>query len=224
MKKLFWTFLLGFFVLLQSFAVPSDNANAVSMVSYEQNWIDSRGTLALKNNTSEAIHNVTFLITYLDMSGREMDYEEFFEEVDIEPGKTKKIDIDAYEHDRYYHYYKSENSPTDSPAFKIKFELKEYNSAKSSTDSRYRDPFDTDDTESDKSSGHGEGATILIAVIAGILIVAAIVGLYALVAIMAKKRNRNVVLWVLLSMFASPLLIIIILLAVGEDDRIDELN
>ena len=222
MKKLFWTFLLGFFVLLQSFAVPSDNANAVSMVSYEQNWIDSRGTLALKNNTSEAIHNVTFLITYLDMSGRELDYEEFFEEVDIEPGKTKKIDIDAYEHDRYYHYYKSENSPTDSPAFKIKFELKEYNSAKSSTDSRYRDPFDTDDTESDKSSGHGEGATILIAVIAGILIVAAIVGLYALVAIMAKKRNRNVVLWVLLSMFASPLLIIIILLAVGEDDRIDE--
>ena len=222
MKKLFWTFLLGFFVLLQSFAVPSDNANAVSMVSYEQNWIDSRGTLALKNNTSEAIHNVTFLITYLDMSGRELDYEEFFEEVEIEPGKTKKIDIDAYEHDRYYHYYKSENSPTGSPAFKIKFELKEYNSAKSSTDSRYRDPFDTDDTESDKSSGHGEGATILIAVIAGILIVAAIVGLYALVAIMAKKRNRNVVLWVLLSMFASPLLIIIILLAVGEDDRIDE--
>lgn len=224
MKKLFGTFLLGFFVLLQSFAVPSDNANAVSMVSYEQNWIDSRGTLALKNNTSEAIHNVTFLITYLDMSGRELDYEEFFEEVEIEPGKTKKIDIDAYEHDRYYHYYKSENSPTGSPAFKIKFELKEYNSAKSSTDSRYRDPFDTDDTESDKSSGHGEGATILIAVIVGILIVAAIVGLYALVAIMAKKRNRNVVLWVLLSMFASPLLIIIILLAVGEDDRIDELN
>ena len=224
MKKLFFTFFLGAFILLQSFATPTDSTNAVTMVSYEQNWIDSRGTLALKNNTSEAIHNVTFLITYLDMSGRELDYEEFFEEVEIEPGKTKKIDIDAYEHDRYYHYYKSENSPTGSPAFKIKFELKEYNSAKSSTDSRYRDPFDTDDTESDKSSGHGEGATILIAVIAGILIVAAIVGLYALVAIMAKKRNRNVVLWILLSMFASPLLIIIILLAVGEDDRIDELN
>lgn len=222
MKKLFFTLLTGFFVLLQTFAAPSDSTNAVTMVSYEQNWIDSRGTLALKNNTSETIRNVTFLITYLDMSGRELDYEEFFKEVDIEPGKTRKIDIRAYEHGRDYHYYKSENRPGGSPAFKIKFELKKYNSAKASSDSEYRNPFGVYDTETDKDSGIGEGAVIIIAVIAGIFILAAIVGLYVLVAVMAKKRNRNVALWVLLSVIASPLLIIIILLVIGEDSRIDE--
>ena len=221
MKKLFFTFFLGAFFLLQSFATPTDSTNAVSMVSYEQNWSDYRGTLALKNNTSEAIHNVTFLITYLDMSGRELDYEEFFEEVDIEPGKTKKIDIRAYEHEREYHYYKSENSYTGSPAFKIKFELKEYNSNKVTSDSDYRDLFGAYDKETDNSSGLGEGAAILIAVVVCIFVLAAIVGLYFLVAVMAKNRNRNVALWVLLSVIASPLLIIIILLVIGEDDRID---
>lgn len=222
MKRLLLTFIIGFFVLLQSFAVPTDSINAVTMISYEQNWIDNRGTLALKNNTSEAIQNVTFLITYLDMSGRELDYEEFYKKVEIEPGKTRKIDIPAYEHERNYHYYKSENSPTGSPAFKVKFELKEYNSDKTSTDSEYRDVFDTLDTETDDSSGLGDGAAMLIAVIAGIFVLAAIVGLYVLVAVMAKRRNRNVALWVLLSIIASPLLIIIILLVIGKDGRIDE--
>ena len=222
MKKLLFTFFLGAFILLQSFATPTDSTNAVSMVSYEQNWSDYEGTLALKNNTSEAIHNVTFLITYLDMSGRELDYEEFFEEVDIEPGKTKKIDIRAYEYERKYHYYKSENSYTGSPAFKIKFELKKYNSDKVPADSEYRDLLGDYDKDTDSRSGLGEGAAILIAVVVGIFVLAAIIGLYILVAVMAKSRNRNVALWVLLSVIASPLLIIIILLVIGEDDRIDE--
>jgi len=50
--------------------------DAITMVSYEQSWLDSSGTLALKNNTSEEIHNVSFQITYLDMSGNPLDYEE----------------------------------------------------------------------------------------------------------------------------------------------------
>lgn len=203
------TFLLGVFALLQSLAVPSDSANAVSMVSYEQGWLDSRGTLALKNNTSDTIYDVAFLITYLDMSGRELDYDNFFEEVEIGPGKTKKIDIRAYEHSRSYHYYKSENSPTGSPAFNVKFELLEYNSYK--TRYAYEDNFvEVPGSESET------------AIVAGILILSFIIGLYILAAVMAKKRNRNVALWVLLSVIASPLLIIIILLVIGEDDRIDE--
>lgn len=221
MKKLFLIFLLGVIVILQSFAAPADSTNAVTMVSYEQNWSDFSGTLALKNNTSEAIRNVTFLITYLDMSGRELDYEEFFKEVDIEPGKTRKIDIRAYEHEREYHYYKSENSPTGSPAFKVKFELKEYNSATKSSDAEYSPIIEEYDSEADNSRGFGGTVQILILVVSVLLVLAAIVGLYVLVAVMAKKRNRNVALWVLLSIIASPLLIIIILLVIGEDDRID---
>lgn len=68
MKKRLFTLLTGLFVMLQTFAAPIDSTKAVTMVSYEQSWIDSNGTLVLKNNTSEEIRNVTFLITYLDMS------------------------------------------------------------------------------------------------------------------------------------------------------------
>ena len=49
------------------------------------------------------------------------------------------------------------------------------------------------------------------------------VAMYVIVAVMAQKRRRNVVLWVLLSIVASPLLIIIILFAVGDnEDYIEE--
>ena len=34
---------------------------------------------------------------------------------------------------------------------------------------------------------------------------------------MANKRNRNVALWVLISIIATPLLAIIILLCIGKD-------
>ena len=58
-------------------ATSKDTLNAVTMVSYEQGWLDRHGTLALKNNTQTDIHNVTYRITYLDMQGRALDYEEF---------------------------------------------------------------------------------------------------------------------------------------------------
>lgn len=54
---------------------------------------------------------MTFRITYLDMKGREMDYEDYSLKVDIAPGLTRKVDVDAYENDRYYSYYKSEAYP-----------------------------------------------------------------------------------------------------------------
>ena len=79
--------------------------SSVTMVSYEQDWIDSKGTIALKNNTNEDINNVVFQITYLDMSGKALDYEEFTRSISIAPGMTRKIDIPAYEHNRNYHYY-----------------------------------------------------------------------------------------------------------------------
>lgn len=222
MKKQLLTLLTGLFVLLQTFAAPIDSTKAVTMVSYEQGWMDSDGTLALKNNISEEIRNVTFLITYLDMSGKELDYAEFFDEVSIEPGMTKKIDIPAYEHRRNYHYYKSENSPTGSPAFKINFQLKEYNSevSKSENDDdaiSSLSPY----SEFDEDGFSQTTAIILVAVIA-LTLIGVTIGLYVLVAVLAKKRNRNVILWVLLSVLISPLIAVIILLVIGKDDRIND--
>ena len=207
--------LLSVFMAVTSLAANKDLEKDITMVSYEQSWLDSSGTLALKNNSSEEIKNVTFLITYLDMSGNELDYQEFTRRVSIASGMTKKLDIPAYEHSRNYHYYKTKDD-YGHPAFKIKFQLKDYNVEEEAVESIDDNTFSTYDY--DRSSGN-EGL-FMIAFIIGLLFVIGItVGLYVLVAVMAQKRNRSVVVWVLLSLLATPLLMIVILLAIGKNEN-----
>ena len=64
-----------------------------------------------------------------------------------------------------------------------------------------------------------DGVIILFLILAAIAAIALVIGLYVLVAIMAKNRHREVALWLLLSFIASPILIIIILLCIGDDER-----
>lgn len=101
------TALLSLLLSIVAFAAQKNLDKDITMVTYEQGWMDTNGALSLKNNTGVEVKNVVFLITYLDMSGNELDYEEFNKSVSIAPGKTKKIDIPAYEQERFYHYYKS---------------------------------------------------------------------------------------------------------------------
>lgn len=203
MRKLLSILMLT--ISLSMSATSKDTLNAVSMVSYEQGWLDSKGTLALKNNTYEDISNVTYRITYLDMKGNPLDYEEYTSEIDVAPGMTKKVDIPAYEHEREYSYYTSEASLVHPHRFKIKFEVKAYN---------------TPDVEN-------SGIFLWVAIF-GLLALGAYVGLYVLVAVMANRRNRNAALWVLVSIFATPLLAIILLLCLGKQynpyDDMHDLN
>ena len=160
-------------VLLMSPAIAQDKglSNAVTMVSYEQGWLDSRGTLALKNNTNEGIHNVSFQITYLDMSGNPLDYEVYTKDIEIAPGMTRKVDIPAYEYDRSYHYYKSENRPGGSPSFKVKFELKDYN-----TSPLEEEEYDNDDNIFKSAADHGlyDTTATLIGLLAVLLILGSV--------------------------------------------------
>ena len=215
-KRRFTIALLSIFLSVVTFAANRDLEKDITMVSYEQSWKDSQGTLALKNNTSEEIRNVVFLITYLDMSGKELDYEEFLKIVDIAPGMTRKLDISAYEHGRNYHYYKSEGL-YDNTSFKIKFQLKDYNVEEEVVEESIDDnPLSTYDYE--RSSGN-EGLYMIIAIVALLFVIGITVGLYVLVAVMAQKRNRSVVVWILLSLLATPLLMIIILLVIGKNEN-----
>ena len=212
------TALLSIFISVVAFAADKNLEKDITMVSYEQGWLDSSGTLALKNNSSEEVKNVVFLITYLDMSGKELDYEEFSKYDSIAPGMTRKIDIPAYEHSRNYHYYKSENMPSGSPAFKIKFQLKDYNVEEEVTESTDESSFDR--LNYSRSTGCANGSLYIMIGIVGLLFFIGInVGLYVLVAFMAQKRNRSVVAWILLSLIATPLLMIIILLAIGKNEN-----
>lgn len=51
-----------------------------------------------------------------------------------------------------------------------------------------------------------------------ILSLCLVISMFVLVANMARNRNRNVTIWVLLSLFTSPLLMCFILLIIGSKD------
>ena len=214
MNKKTLTALICLFMSISLFASSKSAETDISMVSYEQSWLDSEGTLALKNNTNENIHNIKFLIVYQDMSGKQLHYEEFSKKVSIAPGMTRKINIKAYEHERNYHYYKSENLPGGSPAFKIEFKLLDYNTA---SPQKREYPLDSD-TEAETDEIFYSLLPFLY-IIFVLLTIGICIGSYVLVAVMAKKRKREAAVWILLSFFATPILIIIILLCIGDADR-----
>lgn len=208
MKKLIYIIVLSFLTLTGITAIAAEQA--VDMVSYEQSWLDSKGTIALKNNTAEDIHSVSFLLEYLDMNGIPMDYETFYYNIDISPGMTKKLDIPAYEYGRSYHYYKSK-AGYNHPAFKLRYELKGYNEIPNdnSNDSSF-----SHKPNALSNRGAGLASILMVIVLLGIY-----VGIYVLVAVMAQNRNRNPAIWILVSIFSTPILTCIILIMLGKHHR-----
>ena len=209
--------LIGIMYVSLCLAQTQKVANAVTMVSFEQEWTDREATIALKNNTQEQIHDVTFRITYLDMSGTPMDYKDFTREVDIAPGLTKKVNITAYERNRHYHYYKSEGWERNT-GFKVTFELKGYNqkSVASVVQKVIEEP---NSPQSSWARFFDNGMGFLPLALFTLFMMGVYVGLYVLVAVMARNRHRSEVGWILVAIFASPLLACIILLFIGDNTR-----
>lgn len=207
--------LLGLLLSLSSFALSKDSLHAVTMVSYEQGYSDYEGTLALKNNTDQTIRDVAFRITYLDMKGREMDYEDFSLKVNIAPGLTKKVDVEAYENNRNYSYYKSEAYPLGAHRFKIKFELLGYNKPKVSAK---KSEVESGGVSQSIIDGGKDVLNIIFYPLVIALIFAVYVGVYVVVALMAKARNRSVLFWVIASFIGTPFIVMIILWFIGNAD------
>lgn len=239
MKKLF---LFILFIVQVAFVSAVDNE--VSMVSYEQNWIDDQGTIALKNNTDNEVMSVSFMITYLDMNGNQLDYKEFKKPVNIKPGLTKKINIEAYEHSRYYSYYKSEAAFSNPKKFDVKYKLlsvnfynkvengqttrsKKNNLVEQKTSAITKEITDKESTErlvitegfekgisEQEETERKEGNYIYMFVL--MFALTAYLGLFALIAAMANNRNRSAIGWVVFALFFNPIITIIILSIIGE--------
>lgn len=204
-------FILMLLASLNLSATDKETKEAVTMVSYEQNWFDNESSLILKNNTDKEIKEVSFRIIYFDMDGNALDYIDYSPRTEIAPRMTRKIEIPAYEREKNYSYYKSEELSDKYKKFKIKFELNAYKTSDSDTS----DSTDALDILSD-SSGSSFDFMMIILFFFFIAVLGAYIGMYILVAIMAKSRYRNPALWVLVSVFTTPLLATIILLCIGK--------
>ena len=190
-------------VVLLMVAVISfaQEVTGVRMIGYEQSYLDRKATIALKNETDETIRNVSFQLIYSDMSDQPMDYKDFHEKVEIEPGMVKKLDIEAYERMRNYEYYKSASEYGSHQKFKVQFKLKAVN------EPSFLD-IDPDDTF------FYFGMLIL-----AVVLVLGNIGLFMIVGFMAKRRSRSVLLWLLISLFITPFLCIFVLLAAGDSSK-----
>lgn len=221
-KNRFGLLLVGLIVALSSHALSKDSLNAISMVSYEQGWLDSEGALSLKNNTKQSVENVAFRITYLDMKGRPMDFKDFFVKVDIPSGLTKKVEIEAYENSRHYSYYTSD-ACYPPHRFKIKFQLQGYNLPKKQMEQsdvsdsvEIADSYDSHDLDEENSTGT---LITIMSIVLPLMFVLFYFGLYVVAAQMARSRHRNVAVWVLASFFVTPILVIIILCFIGNSEE-----
>ena len=222
MKK--YLFYLMLLVALSVHATSKDTVNALRMVSYEQTWLDRQGTLALKNNTKHTIYNVRYRLTYFDMKGNPMDYKDFYTEIEIAPGMTKKVNVKGYECDRNYSYYLSEACPSYPKKFKISYETLAYNQTEESCVQLNTDALLTKESPISEMDDEPTYLNSVVMVIIMLFVLAGYVGFYVLVAIMAQRRNRSAALWLLLSFIATPILVILILLVIGKAPECENLS
>ncbi len=211
-------------VALSVHATSKDTVNALRMASYEQTWSDNQGTLALKNNTKHTIYNVRYRLTYFDMKGNPMDYKDFYTEIEIAPGMTKKVNVEGYECDRNYSYYLSEACPSHPKKFKISYETLAYNQTEESCVQLNTDALLTKESPISEMDDEPTYLNNVVMIIIMLFVLAGYVGFYVLVAIMAQRRNRSAALWLLLSFIATPILVILILLVIGKAPECENLS
>lgn len=214
--------LLGLISSMSSLALSKDSLKAVTMVSYDQEVTDYEATLILKNNTRQAIHNVSYRIIYYDMEGNVIDYADFVSKREIEPRMSRVVKVKAFQAGNDYCYYASQYHELASHCFKVKFVLKGYNGNLLKLDSDAYSNNEDEQVQPNDNSIYNTPKDAIISVVIFVFVITMFVGMYAIVGYMAKRRRRSVALWVLLSFVFTPLVMMLILAIIGRDHDMDK--
>ena len=190
--------ILLLFVLLPFYVMAIDD---VSMEAYDQPW-GEKASISLKNNTNGPIRNVSFLLNYLDAKGKPISYEEYSINIDIAPGKTKLTKINGPGLTDFYSIG-SNGYHGDAKGYKVTYELKGYNYDESTSTEGY--PLNHDGPNQFDAYFY-------------IIFFLFFIGFFVLVGAMAKRRNRNPILWVFLSFIFTPILMILLLAIIGKSE------
>lgn len=225
-------YIIAFLCLAMSSVANAANDKAtepVTVGTYEHDPGLSDAYIGLKNNTNGTITSLSFQISYFDMDGNQLDYEDFNTNTAIEPGLAKKVKIPANEPLRQSWHMRD---------FKIKFRLKAVNgkAVSGSWQSPSKDIEPTQEieptysvnsptvsTDSSAKPSRGRSFGDVIGMISGtlivILMISIIVAMYVLVVQLAKRYNRSAILWLIISLIITPVLVVIILHCIGSDTR-----
>lgn len=99
-------------------------ADAVTVASYEHDWVSRDATLTLKNNTDKTIVRVMARIIYKSMKGEILDYRDIDKKIEIDSHMAKPITVQGYGYDLNYAYYRSQARATEpNRIYKIEFVL-----------------------------------------------------------------------------------------------------
>lgn len=227
---------------LMSLALMAQQKDAVTMVKFEQSWLDSEATISLRNNTHAVIETIRFQLVFYDMDGQQIDYKKYTLNKQIDPGMARIFKIPAFQHDRHYHYYGTKG-PLGSPLFKVEYKLlhagsvsqkaaakprrpaSEKVSAKPSavtSDKAAKQPFgdayaqpDADESQQSSADEFSIFLNVIMLVAMSFLVIAP----FFIVRSMALARYRDPLPYIILCFFITPFLVMLLLFLIGDANR-----
>lgn len=183
---------------------PDESVEPVSMAEYRQEIDDSIAVITLLNNTADTVHNVEFVLTYMSCHGKELLTKTYLKHDEILPGESCEIELPRFSMDSIYHDYAKARGCKAGETFDVMYEMIRYNLAKEET------------IPGGVHQGMWWSMFLLSLIVLPVILVIIYFATMIATGIMARRRHRSVVKWLLLSLLITPVISVFVLMIVGD--------